>query len=96
MTEFLFGAVALAFAVVALYFVRFWRETREVLFLLFAISFAVQAASQTALAVDGNVNEARPAFYIPRLVAYALIVVGIISKNRRRRIPHVSVGANER
>ena len=49
-------------------------------FLLFSISFFAQAASQVALAA-ANVQEGRPIFYLPRLVACGLIIAGIISKN---------------
>ena len=87
MNQLLGGAVVMAFVVVALYFWRFWRQTRDTLFLLFSISFLVQGLSHTALALSPDPTEGRPAFYVPRLVAYVLIVAGIVSKNLRRSPP---------
>ncbi len=81
MTTFLFGAVAMAFVVVALHFLRFWQKTRDLLFLSFAVSFLIQAGSQLALAASANVSESRPIFYVPRLIAYLLLLGGIASKN---------------
>lgn len=87
MNEFLRGAEAMGFVVVAMYFVRFWRSSRDVLFLLFAIAFLLEAASHVALAVNADPLERRPLFYLPRLGAYLLIIAGIVSKNVGARPP---------
>lgn len=81
MNEFLRGAEAMGFVVVAMYFVRFWRSSRDVLFLLFAIAFLLEAASHVALGIEADPLERRPVFYLPRLAAYLLIIAGIVSKN---------------
>ena len=39
--DFLSGAVALGFFVCALFFLRFWRRTRDALFLAFALAFVL-------------------------------------------------------
>ena len=39
--DFLSGAVALGFFVCGLYFLRFWRRTRDQLFLAFALAFVL-------------------------------------------------------
>ncbi|HZU84556.1 MAG TPA: DUF5985 family protein [Polyangiaceae bacterium] len=87
MNEFLRGAEAMGFLVVAMYFVRFWRSSRDVLFLLFAIAFLLEATSHAALAVNADPLERRPLFYLPRLAAYLLIIAGIVSKNVGPRPP---------
>ncbi len=84
MNQFLQGAVVMAFLVVVLFFARFFRQTRDPLFLFFCLSFAVQGASEAALAVMANPTEGRPVFYLPRLAAYLLIALAIVSKNLRR------------
>lgn len=90
MNEFHRGAEAMGFVVVALYFFRFWRQSRgDVLFLLFAIAFVLEASSHTALAINGDPFERRAVFYLPRLAAYLLIIAGIVSKNLRRGPPKV-------
>ncbi|HEX3596864.1 MAG TPA: DUF5985 family protein [Polyangiaceae bacterium] len=83
MNEFLLGAVAMGFLTVAFYFLRFWQRTRDTLFLLFSISFFVQAVSNTVFALIADPTEGRAVFYLPRLVAYALILAAIAGKNLR-------------
>lgn len=87
MNEFLRGAETMGFIVVALYFIRFWRSTRDVLFLLFAVAFLLEGASHAALGIEANPLEERPAFYLPRLIAYLLIIVAIAWKNLQPRRP---------
>lgn len=81
MTEFVGGAVAMGFVVACLFFLRAWRQTRQTLFLLFAVAFLIQGVGRTALAMAGNPSEQRPIFFLPRLIAYLLIVGGLASKN---------------
>jgi hypothetical protein len=76
------GAVAMASSVAALFFLRYWRKTRDVLFLLFALAFAVDAITRVTLGLGGGGGEQEPLFYLARLVTFALILVAIIQKNR--------------
>jgi len=80
--EFLLGAVSMGFVVVAIFFARFWQRTRDALFLLFAVSFAVQGLGHMMFAVEADPAESRPLFYLPRLLAYCLLLAGIAFKNR--------------
>jgi uncharacterized membrane protein HdeD (DUF308 family) len=79
---FLLGGIVMASVAVAVFFARFYRETREVLFLYFAAAFAVEAISRTVLAFQVAPNEASPSLYILRAFAYSLILMGIYQKNR--------------
>lgn len=81
--DFLSGAVALAFAVCALFFLRFWRRTREELFLAFALAFLLLGIGQTVLALANIPTEERSSIYILRLAAFLLILIAIYRKNRR-------------
>jgi membrane-associated PAP2 superfamily phosphatase len=83
--DFLSGAVALGFAACALFFLRFWRRTREELFLAFAIAFLLLGAGQTILALANIPTEERGALYLIRLAAFALILVAIYRKNQTAR-----------
>jgi uncharacterized membrane protein HdeD (DUF308 family) len=76
------GAVAMASSIAALFFLRFWRKTRDLLFLLFALAFAVDAVTRVALGLAEVASEHEPLFYLARLVTFALIIVAIINKNR--------------
>lgn len=84
MREMLFGAVMMASAVVALFFLKFWRQTRDRFFLLFAAAFALDAVSRLMLAALPYSSEQEPLFYVPRLLTFLLIVLAIVEKNRRR------------
>jgi membrane-associated PAP2 superfamily phosphatase len=83
--DFLSGAVALGFAACALFFLRFWRRTREELFLAFAIAFLLLGVGQTILALANIPTEERGALYLIRLAAFALILVAIYRKNQTAR-----------
>jgi hypothetical protein len=84
---FMLGAIAMASAVASLFFVRFWRQTRDRFFLFFALSFAVAALDRIVLALDREALEDQPIFYVIRLLMHALIVVAILDKNRGGRRP---------
>ena len=85
MQEFLDGATALACCAIALFFLRFWRETRDRFFALFAAAFWVLAADWVALALVNPTDETRHLFYLARLIAFGLIIAAIIDKNRQAR-----------
>jgi hypothetical protein len=82
LSSFLGGAVSLASLVVALFFLRFWRTTRDAFFLYFALSFALEAAGRAG-AVLFELSDNNPAFYGLRVIAYGLIIVAIWQKNRK-------------
>jgi uncharacterized membrane protein HdeD (DUF308 family) len=79
------GAVAMAALLAALFFLRFWRQTRDNFFLLFSIAFAIDAVARFVLALTHVSDEAEPYFYVPRLITFGLIIVAIVLKNRPRK-----------
>lgn len=84
MKLFLWGALAMASTVAGLYFWRFWKESRDRLFVFFSAAFCVLALNWLGLAVTDE-PETRHWVYALRLVAFVLIIVGIVDKNRRGR-----------
>lgn len=52
MNAVLLGAVAMASFVATLFFLKFWRQTRDRFFLLFAVAFALDAATRLTLALS--------------------------------------------
>jgi hypothetical protein len=82
MKEMLLGAVMMTSAVVALFFFKFWRQTRDRFFLLFAAAFAIDAVARLLLALLPYSSELEPLFYTPRLVMFGLIILAIVEKNR--------------
>lgn len=75
----------MASLIAALFFVRYWRASRERLFGYFALFFAGMTANWTVLAmIDHPVDEARQVHaYMIRLVASVILIIGIVDKNRR-------------
>jgi hypothetical protein len=67
-----------------LFFFRFWRESRDRLFAFFGAAFWVLALSWTLLALIDPSDETRPYVYAIRLVAFLLMIAGMIDKNRSR------------
>lgn len=85
MNQMLIGAIAVASLLVGLFFFRFWRHTRDLFFLYFALSFWLEAVNRVALGVLGGADEDGVLFYSVRLVAYGLILLAIWQKNRSPR-----------
>ncbi|ATE65645.1 DUF5985 family protein [Rhizorhabdus dicambivorans] len=85
LAHFLAGAVTLGFLLAGLFFLRFWRRTGDELFFSFAIAFALLGLAQGAIMLANSYLEERAWAYLPRLVAFALIILAIGRKNRRVR-----------
>lgn len=81
--NFLSGAVALGYFICAVFFLRFWRRTRDQLFLAFAAAFALLGVGQSVLALADIRTEERGSLYLIRLAAFALILIAIVRKNSR-------------
>lgn len=80
--DFLAGAVALGFMVCALFFLKFWRRTRDELFMAFALAFALLGIGQAVLALANIPTEERGSVYLIRLLAFLIILLAIVRKNR--------------
>ncbi|MBI4265995.1 MAG: hypothetical protein HY657_16595 [Acidobacteria bacterium] len=70
--------------VAGLLFFRYWRQSGERLFAFFGAAFWLLALSWALLALISPTEETRPYIYAIRLVAFLLLIVGIIDKNRAR------------
>jgi hypothetical protein len=81
------GGVAMASLVATLFFLRFWRQTRDSFFLLFAVAFAIDAVSRFVLGLAHVPDEMEPFYYVPRLITFGLIILAIVQKNRPRKQP---------
>jgi hypothetical protein len=81
----LMGAVAMASFTAMIFFLRFWQQTRDRLFLLFAIAFGLDALTRFTLGLINPTRELEPLFYSGRFATFALIAIGIALKNRSER-----------
>jgi hypothetical protein len=79
--DFLSGAITLGFFVAAAFFLRFWRRTRDRLFLAFAAAFALLALNQALAAFLGASDELTLYTYVLRVFAFVLILYAIVDKN---------------
>jgi uncharacterized membrane protein HdeD (DUF308 family) len=77
----LIGAVMMACFVAALFFLRFWKTTRDRFFLFFAVSFFLEGIVRLMLGLAKYPNEEQPLIYLFRLFAFLLILLAIIDKN---------------
>lgn len=79
--DFLAGLVTMGFAVAALFFARFWRDSRDSLFLCFAIAFLLLGIVQALLSIAHIPVEERSWVYLLRLLAFLIIIWAILRKN---------------
>ena len=80
--DFLSGAVAFGFLICGLFFLRFWRRTRDELFVAFAAAFTLLGIVQAVLALSNIPTEERGSIYLFRLLAFVIILFAIFRKNR--------------
>ncbi|HEY7219678.1 MAG TPA: DUF5985 family protein [Candidatus Binatia bacterium] len=77
----LLGAIAMASLVAGLFFLRFWKDTKDRFFLFFSVSFFVEGLNRFALAMTHDPNEDRPFVYFVRFLSFLLILIAIADKN---------------
>lgn len=80
---FLLGVISSCSFAACLYFLRFWRDTRDSLFLTFAVAFFIEGINRMARIFFTHPNEASPWVFLVRAFAFLLILAGIVNKNRR-------------
>lgn len=78
---FLSGALTVGYLLLALFFLKFWKRTRDPLFSTFAWAFGLMAANQFAVAAWGSYDVDVGWTYVLRLLAFVLIIVAIARKN---------------
>ena len=81
MNEFLSGAVTLGHFIAALFFLRFWRKTRDRLFLAFAAAFTLFALNQGLAHLLAVYHEPTSFIYALRVLGFVLILIAIVDKN---------------
>jgi hypothetical protein len=77
------GALSACSWVAALFFLRFWTSTAERLFAFLAAAFGLLGMHWVSLAIVHWSSDTRHEPYFLRLLAFSLILFGIIDKNRR-------------
>ncbi|CAN5189778.1 hypothetical protein BH24GEM2_BH24GEM2_16800 [soil metagenome] len=84
MIQLMSGAIVTGYLVTGLFFLRYWRQSGDRLFAIFAAAFWLLAVQRLALALTTQYFEDVTWLYGVRLVAFVLILLAIIDKNRAR------------
>ncbi len=79
------GAVVMAYAMGSLFFFRFWRASRDRLFFMFGVAFAILGLQQLLYGLTNEASESPALFYLIRLLAFILILFAIWDKNVKAR-----------
>ena len=75
------GALVMGYAVAGMFFLRFWRQSHDRLFLMFSAAFWILAVQRLLLTI-GLPRDEDVWLYGLRLLAFAIILVAILDKNR--------------
>lgn len=75
------GALFMGYVVCALFFTRYWLQSRDRLFLFFAGAFTLLAVQRLLLSIVEGPGAL--VLYGVRAVAFSLILIAIVDKNRR-------------
>ncbi len=78
---FLVGVIAMACIIAALFFLRFWKDTRDPFFLAFALSFTIEGVARSTVLFLPEPHEGSPWMYLLRLLSYVIILFAIVRKN---------------
>jgi hypothetical protein len=79
---FLLGVIVTASLTASAFFLRFWRQTGDRLFLGFAAAFLIEGLNRLAFLFLERPAEGDPLLYGVRLFSYLLILGAIVHKNR--------------
>jgi peptidoglycan/LPS O-acetylase OafA/YrhL len=81
MMPFLHGMVTMGFLIAGLFFLRFWRRTKDRLFIVFALAFWLLALNQAFLGFAGDTDPNESWEFLPSLGAFGLLILAILIKN---------------
>lgn len=79
---FLLGVIVTSALVAGAFFLKFWSQTRDPLFLGFGAAFVIEGFNRASLLFVENPAGDQPVVFAVRLVSYLLILAAIAYKNR--------------
>lgn len=83
MSELISGSIVMGYLVAMLFFLRFWKSSRDRLFLSFGVAFGILALQRAALVPLAHESEAAVWLYAIRALAFLLLLWAIVDKNRK-------------
>jgi uncharacterized membrane protein HdeD (DUF308 family) len=75
------GVIVTSSIMAGVFFLKFWKRTRDFLFLAFAIAFLIEGLDRACVMMVARPNEGSPWIYLVHLLASGLILVAILKKN---------------
>lgn len=81
----LHGALIITCFFAGVFFLKFWWQSRDRFFLMFASAMFLLAANWFGVVIDGVRHEVNSIAYVVRLSAFLVIIAAIVDKNRRAR-----------
>ena len=78
---FLIGVIATSSLTAGVFFLKFWKKTRDSFFLAFGASFLIEGCNRIAVLFLTRPNEGNAWIYSVRLLALLLILGAIVKKN---------------
>ena len=98
MNQLVSGGIIVGYVVCGLFFLRFWRQTSDRLFLLFSAAFWILGVQRVMLALTTQTLENQAPLFTVRLAAFVIILWAILDRNRRSepRGPRTRVVLKER
>jgi zinc transporter ZupT len=83
--SFLSGLAAAGFVLGSLFFLRFWRRTKDYLFAAFSAAFLLLALNQAIATLANIPDEYQSWIYLLKLAAFVILLIAIVGKNMTRR-----------
>jgi hypothetical protein len=85
MKFFVWGLLAMGSLVPALFFLRYWRSSRDRLFAFFAVAFGLMALEWLLASLGGTDEADHFQVLLLRILAFVSIIIGVLDKNHRER-----------
>lgn len=84
---FMSGMVTMGLLIAGLFFFRFWTRTRDRLFAIFGVAFWLIALNEVFTPPSGVNPQPIYYAYLLRIIAFLLLIAGIVAKNLEQRKP---------
>jgi hypothetical protein len=78
---FMGGAIVFGYALISLFFLKFWRRTKDAFFGYFAFAFFLLGVGRIVEAILRTNEATTPHVYLFRLLAFLIIIFAIMQKN---------------
>jgi hypothetical protein len=85
--QFVGGLLTMGYVVLGVFFLKFWKRTRDPLFVMFACAFWLMAVNGFAVTVSNGYELDVVWSYLLRLLAFVLIIIAIVRKNTETKTP---------